>query len=513
MRRSNLFHNNPLVPVALSLVAGIYVGDSLLFHVTTSCWFAVIYILLAVCYVIFRRPLLQSVLLNVSVFCLGCMLISRTEDTFPVVYPEEETDYDAVVASEPEERGRVMRFDIIITSGPYVGRTVKASLLKDTVACRYSGIMAGDGLKVRSLLRPPSNIHGSDFDYVTYLKANGISGQTFIYYRNWEKASVDVSCISAVRRARIVFLRYRHRLLEQYRSFGLDGQELAVVSAMTLAHRADLSPELRNAYSLSGVSHILALSGMHLSVIYFLLSIIFSGGRFTLLRELMIIILIWAYVFVVGMPISVVRSAIMISAFSFAAVIGHDRASLNILSLAALIILIANPFSLYDVGFQLSFLSVASILILYKPVVGIVSVKFRLSHRIFSWFWSLTVMSFTAQLVTAPLVVYYFGTVSFVSLLSNVVAVPAVTVILYLALSALVLCFIPAVQHLVVSLLIKVVVCLNAYLFWLSSMPGSSLSGIHINIFQLIGIYVIIFSLVILCRIFYRRYFYSVLSM
>lgn len=206
MRRSNLFHTNPLVPVALSLVLGICVGNSLLFHVTTSCWFAVIYILLVVCYFIFRRPLLQSMLLNVSVFCLGCMLISRAEDTCPVVYPEEETDYEAVVASEPEERGRVLRFDMIITSGPYIGRTVKASLLKDTVACRYLGIMVGDGLKVRSLLRPPSNNHGSDFDYVTYLKTNGISGQTFIYYRNWEKAYVDVSSVSTVRRARNGYL-------------------------------------------------------------------------------------------------------------------------------------------------------------------------------------------------------------------------------------------------------------------------------------------------------------------
>lgn len=513
VRPVNLFENHPLAPLAISLVMGISVGHGFLSHVTTSFWLAAIYVLIAACCVVRRHPKLQSVLLTVSFFFLGCMLICRAEENFLVVYPEEETGYDAVVASEPEERGRVLRFDMIITSGPYSGRTVRASLQKDTVECRYRDITVGDGLSLRSVLRPPSNFRESGFDYVRYMKANGISGQTFIYYRNWRQAAVSVSRISTVRRAAIVFLRYRHKLLEWYRSFGLDNQEFAVVSAMTLGYRAELSPELRKVYSLSGVSHILALSGMHLGIIYFLLSSLFPNGRFTFFRELLIILLVWAYVFLVGMSVSVVRSAIMISAFSFAAVLEYERASLNNLAIAALIILIVNPFSIYDVGFQLSFLSVASILVFHHPVAGIVSFKYRRTHHVFSWFWSLIIMSCSAQLATAPLVAYYFGTFSFVFLLSNIVAIPAVTVILYLSLTALALSFVPAVQHLVVALLVKVVICLNAFLFWLSSLPGSSLSGIHINVFQLMGIYVIILSLVILCKIFYRRYFYTVLSM
>lgn len=513
VRHTVLFHNYPLVPLALSLIAGISVGHGLLSHATTAFWFAVIYGLIVACWFVRRHPRLQTLLLLSAVFSLGGLLINMAEDDYTVVCPEEEADYEAVVASEPEKRGRVLRFDMIVTSGPYSGHIVRASLLKDTATCRYREITVGDGIVARSTITPPHNFRDAGFDYVTYLKANGISGQTFIYYRNWAKSSVDIDPISTVRRARLVFLRYRHNLITRYRALGLDGQTMAVVSAMTLGYRSEISPELRETYSRSGVSHILALSGMHLGIIYFLLTTIFFGTRFTILREVLIVILIWTYVFLVGMPVSVVRSAIMISAFSFAVALEHDRTSLNVLAIAALSILVVSPFSLYDVGFQLSFLSVAAILTLSRPIHGLISAKFLGRHRILSWFWSLVTMSCCAQLATAPLVAHYFGTVSFVFLPANIVAVPAVTVILYLSLTALAVWLIPAVQHLVVSLLIVVVTGLNDYLLWLSSLPCASLSGLHVNIPQTVCLYVIIVALGLLCKIIYRRHFYTVLSM
>jgi len=224
------------------------------------------------------------------------------------------------------------------------------------------------------------------------------------------------------------------------------------------------------------------------------------------LREALLVVSIWFYVFMVGMPPSVVRSAIMISVYSIVGLTGRDRMSLNVLAFAALLMLVANPFCLYDVGFQLSFISVAAILIANRNIANIVSRSFLQRHRILNWLWNLLVMSCSAQLATAPLVAYYFGTVPTYFLIANIVVVPVVTIILYLSALTLALFFIPVIQKMAVMLLVFTVGSLNTFLKMVSSLPGAVITGVHINAVQLLAVYVVIISLCLLChRIFFKR--------
>lgn len=506
MNNTGIFQLYPLVPLALCLILGIISGRWLSPYVDSPVWIGVVAVSLVVGCLLRRQPVLQTHAILVSTFLTGCALISVAERNSGVRLPAGKAHYEAVVASEPVERGKTVRFDMIVTSGPLCGRTVRAALLKDTVSARYKRLGAGDGLTAYSALEPPENFRRSNFDYVTYLKAHGITAQTFIYHSCWRKSAVSLRRLTVLQRSRLSFLRLRHRLIEQYRSVGLTGQGFAIAAAMTLGHRTGISSDVRDTYSAAGVSHILALSGMHLSVIYLLLSFLFVGRRFVFLRETLLVCAIWVYVLMVGMSPSVVRSALMITIYSIVGLTGRDRMSLNALSFAALLMLVVNPFSLYDVGFQLSFLSVAAILVAHRNVARIVSLRFQQCHPLLRWLWNLFVMSCSAQLATAPLVAYYFGTVSVYFLLSNLVTIPAVTVILYLSVLMLAFFFIPALQQIVVTLLMLVVSSLNAFLLWVVSLPGAAITGIHISTVRLLAVYVVIIALCRLCCLLFRMF-------
>lgn len=469
-------------------------------------WLLTVLLSLLACFLSRRHPAFQSTLILLSSFLLGCALINVAERNHAVQLPEGKTRYAAVVASEPTGRGKIIRFDMLIASGPLRGRTVRASLLKDTVGQRYRRLEVGSGLTVYSEIKTPENFGNSAFDYVTYLKVHGVVAQTFIYYSDWSESPVCLGEVSPWQRARLSFIRLRHRLIDQYRALGLTDESLAVAAAMTLGHRTDISSELRDAYSAAGVSHVLALSGMHLSVIYLLLSFLCFGRRFAVLRETLLVVSIWGYVVMVGMSSSVIRSAIMITVYSIVGLTGRDRMSLNALAFAALLMLVASPFSLYDVGFQLSFLAVAGILILHRPVSGLIPGRVQQRFPLFRWLWQLVVMSCSAQIATAPLVAYYFGNVPVCFLLSNLVAVPAVTIILYLSILTLVLFFIPFAQQMAATLLMLVVTLLNTFLLWVASLPGAAVTGLHLNILQLIAAYILIVSLCLISRLMLRRF-------
>ena len=498
-----IFRLYPLVPLCVSLVLGIHLGFAFCASVDWLWLFGAFAAVLIVAFFVSRRPVLQSFLLLFSCALFGLWLAVLAERNVKMELPRGETSYEAVIVSEPVERGRTLRFDMIVASGPLAGRTVRASLLRDTVTCRYRSLQVGDGIKATSRFESPPNLYRSNFDYVTYLKGRGIVATTFIYYRNWRESVVSLSRLSVAQRAHISAVCCRHSLLQRFRALGLAGQDFAVVAAMSLGDKSGLSDDVVDAYSATGTSHVLALSGMHLSIIYALLSLLALGRRGGMVRECLLLFAIWAYVFLVGMAPSVLRSAIMITVYSVMGLTGRSRMSVNALAFAAIVLLVANPFVLYDIGFQLSFMAVAFIIV-FSFVFGLVPYKYQQEHPVARCVWQVFAMSLLAQLGTAPLVAYYFGRLPVYSLLTNFVAVPAATVILYASAAALVLFAVPVVRTLVALLLSFVANGLNAVLLFVASLPCASIGGIRINLLQVVLAYIVIVCLLLLLRIFIR---------
>ncbi len=300
-----------------------------------------------------------------------------------------------------------------------------------------------------------------------------------------QRARQEPPSVSRLDRSKTYFLERRAKLLDRLSESGVDGSAYAVVAAMALGDKSQLTTELRDAYAISGASHILALSGLHLGIIYTLLSLLLSRRRWQMVSQIVIIVSIWLFVFLVGLSASVVRSAVMVSIYALLSLGHRDKLSVNTLAFAAIVMLLFNPMALFDVGFQLSFMAVLTILLFYPLLESLWSQPFLLDHRLFRWLWTMLSVSCAAQIGVAPLIAYYFGRISCYFLLANLVVVPAAALILYLSLAVL---LIPSLAY----LLIYIVDTLNQLLVSIAALPGASIEGLHPTPLQVWMMYVII---------------------
>lgn len=503
------FVKHPLVPVAVMLIAGIIIADYVPWSV--GPWIAVT-AFSSVCALALKRfPVLQTMGTMLCVCLVGILLAkSRTKVAFSPRYQEE---YEAVLLSDPVERGKVARCDMLVTKGRLQECKVKAAILRDTVANAWQRLHIGDGVVACSPFEAPVNyipkngkkeLQGN-FRYTTYMRANGFVATTFIPYESWKKASIRLDGLSFVWKARLTALKWRSALAGIFRECGLDGQALAVLTAMTLGDKSMIDAELRQVYSLSGASHILALSGLHLGIIYGLLSLIGRRrNRGSIHRrplvwtEILTLSCLWGYAVLTGLSPSVVRSATMLTMLSIIHVSGRGGTSLNTLSLAAVVMLVVNPDSLYDVGFMMSFIAVAGILIITPfidsvPRWQIDGGVWRKRNRVLAkWLWSAVSVSMGAQLAVLPLVLYFFGRSSVWFLLTNLIVTPMAMIIIILAIILLFLSRIPMVSTFVAFVLGRVLDSLNCILTAIASLPGNNVLDVTLSSVEVILFYALI---------------------
>lgn len=483
----------PVLRLALFLIAGIVLGELLYGVLSFKAWFAATVVSLLLTLLAWKHCILQSVMIFITCMLFGGSLVSVELDKAYMPVPDKDMAYSAVVISQPVVSGKVIRCDLMIADVSHPVK-VKASIYRDE---RADKLRVGDGIKAVSLLEKPSGYADSDFDYGRYLLYHGYVATTFIYIDEWSKAVVDLTRLSLIQRTRIAALVFRDRLLRRYTDMGFSGQSYAVLAAMTLGDKSSLSDRLKEDYSVSGASHILALSGLHLGIIYAILSMIFLRRRWQIASQVLILLAIWTYVFIVGMSASVVRSAVMITVYSFVSLLNRNKMSLNTLAVAAVVILIVNPLYLYDVGFQMSFAAVFFIILFYRPVLNLMP-GCVMGIPVIRQIWQMMSVSLAAQIGVAPLIAFYFGRFSCYFLLTNIIVVPAATIILYGAVLMAALSFVPYLQTLLSALLLKVVVLLNSGVSFVAELPGASIDGIAIGLLQLVLIYVAIFSFSVL---------------
>lgn len=220
------------------------------------------------------------------------------------------------------------------------------------------------------------------------------------------------------------------QLAERLQQAGLDKEAMEVGSALLLGQKDGLSREIRQQYANAGASHLLALSGMHLGIIYGLLYIVlirrirYSEWKWFCLPP--VLLTIWGYALLAGMPVSLVRASIMFTLATIATLAQTDTPPLHILALTALVILLFTPEALMQPGFQLSFTSVFFILTLYLPIKDRLGIKNKAAD--------LLLLSAIAQLGTAPLSIWYFHSLPLLGALVSIVLIPLTTLIIYLGL-------------------------------------------------------------------------------
>ena len=477
--KNDPFESVPLLRLAVCLMVGIVVGE----YATIPLPLLPVFVAMVVAaLLLWKYSQVQSVAIALCFGVLGALLMQRQKESLQVAWPEGEVQYEAVVLSEPVEKNKTMTVDILLTG---CQRKLKCYLYKDD---HSRSLRIGDGLRIQSRIQNNSHWRNGTFDYHRYLEIHGFTGTTFVPSWKWQKVQISLSGLSRLERTKLYFLQLRSRLLSRW---GGDDDASAVVAAMTLGDKSALTKDLKETYAITGASHILALSGLHLGIIYALLSLLVVGRRWRMVSQIIIILSIWAFVFLVGMPVSVVRSAVMLSVYALLSLGHRDKMSVNILTFTAIVLLMLHPLSLFDVGFQMSFMAVFSILIFLPLFERVFSQEYLMSHRVVRWAWGMTAVSCAAQIGVAPLIAYYFGRFSTYFLLTNFIVVPATMLILWLSLVVLV---VPSLAY----LLLYIVGMLNTALTKIAAIPGASIESLHPSLLQVAMIYVIIASVYLL---------------
>lgn len=483
----------PLIRLAVCLTVGIVVGD----HVAVGWLLLPIFMaMVVVALLLWKHEHWQSIAIALCFVVLGWLLMERQKASLMVDWPEDEVSYEVVVISEPVEKPKTMAVDVLLTES---GRKLKCYLYKDD---RSRALHIGDGLLLQSCIEVNSEWRRGSFDYRRYLEIHGFTGRTFVASWKWQKAKVSLVHLSRIERMRLTFLKYRNQLLSRLHSpvaanssiFPLPSSfpdAYAVVAAMALGDKSALTQELKDVYSVTGASHILALSGLHLGIIYTLLSLFVFRRRWQVLSQMVIILSIWTFVFLVGMSTSVVRSAVMLSVYALLSLSHRDRMSVNTLAFTAIVMLMISPMSLFDVGFQMSYMAVLSILLFVPLMESVFTAKYLMSHRVVRWLWGMVAVSLSAQIGTAPLIAYYFGRFSCYFLLTNFIVIPAAMLILYLSLVVLI---VPSLAY----ILFDIVAVLNSLLTKMALIPGASIDNLHPTKTQTTMIYVIIVAVYLL---------------
>ena len=295
-----------------------------------------------------------------------------------------------------------------------------------------------------------------------------------------------------VHNAKVHALEVREKLLKEQAFWNVDEEARGVIAAMTLGDKTTLSKELKGTYSRVGASHILALSGLHLMIIYSIVTLVIGWHRYHIVTQSITVLAIWAFALLAGLPTSVVRSAFMISIYALLSLGYRERMSVNTLAFVAVVLLVVNPLSLYDLGFQLSFTAVLSILLVHPLINGLIAADVQQRHRWQSTAWGLVTVSVAAQIGTAPLVAYHFGRFSTWFLLSNFIVIPLAWLILCFTLLCLAFSWWSWAAGTLTVLLVWLTSAMNHALGWVAQLPLSSIEGIRLSAIQLLLIYIII---------------------
>lgn len=211
----------------------------------------------------------------------------------------------------------------------------------------------------------------------------------------------------------------QQRLLGSLDSLCLSDAEKSVLGTLTLGYAQAMDREIRSRFSVTGVAHILSVSGFHVAIICGFLSLLLSflprGKPFKWMKYVLTVGLLWVFVAVTGLAASSVRSALMLSLYLTGSILRRRTDGYNTLAAAAFCMLVYEPFYLFDIGFQLSYIAVFFIIYLQPRLQALIEVR----NPVLAIPWGWITVTLAAQIGTTCLCLYYFGQFSTVFLLTN----------------------------------------------------------------------------------------------
>lgn len=514
MQTAEYIRNYPLIRITLAYIAGIGIvsftpnfNNSLLLTVFCSL------ILVSIVWLITKNNRALSFIYKGMFFYIVFVLAGIFNYHLSHQYynfPKGEMYYSGVVESSPVFKERSIQTDCRIMSME-TGENIiplyeKVRLYLEPDTARPVPVV-GDSLiftgQLNKIINPGNP---GEFDYSGYMKHLGI------YYSGYiTKTDYYIGGNSG--RFRIIRLStfIQDQLILCFKRYGIKNNELAVLSALTAGNRNYLEQELRESYAAVGAMHILAVSGLHVGILYLLLASLFGNrnqkGYFRLIRTLVILAVIWMYAFITGLSSSVLRASLMFSLFLIGKNLRRQVDSYNILAASALLILLINPSELFKVGFQFSYLAVLGIIFFQPKLEQLIFIRNGFIDRI----WQLVTVSIAAQLITFPLSLYYFHQFPVYFWLTNILVIPLVWLIMATAILFSALIPVTFLMPFIAGILNVLLKILNLAIILIGELPYSTITEIRFNTVHLLAFYC--FLLILMIIIVQKSYRYIIHSL
>ncbi|MFK2818510.1 ComEC/Rec2 family competence protein [Flavobacteriaceae sp. LMIT009] len=351
-------------------------------------------------------------------------------------------------------------------------------------------------------LIPPLNPY--QFDYKNYLKKKHIYHQLFLSNKELFKVSTNKHTIFGHASLLREFINIK---LEK---FNFHPDQLAIINALLLGQRQDISSEIYNSYTQAGAIHILAVSGLHVGVILMLLNILFrpiellKNGK--VLKTILIIIILWSFAIIAGLSASVVRAVFMFTIVAIAMNFKRPTNIYNTLAISLFFLLLIKPTFLFDVGFQLSYLAVFAI-VTFHPII---SKLWLPSNKAFKFIWNIFVVTISAQFGIIPISLFYFHQFPGLFFISNLVIIPFLGIILGLGILVFVLASINLLPQVLASLFAKTIGKMNTFVAWVADKEAFLFKHISFDLHHVIISYLFI---ALALYTYYRRSFQSVITL
>lgn len=408
-------------------------------------------------------------------------------ETAPTHYKGVVQDY---VLQKPGYQSTVLEVEEVKVNGSWRKAIGKVQLSVPHDSDQAYELNYGDVLLVKGAPQevvPPLN--PNQFNYKAYLANKNIFYRHYLQPLQYQKIASDPP--NTILYYSIQLRRQLDELLHERVG---EKREYAIASALILGVKDELDNSIRQAYADTGTMHVLAVSGLHVGLIYSVLMLVLA--RFTATARqrwvgaILVLLALWLYAFVTGLSPSVLRAVLMFSLVTVGLALRRRTVIYNTVAFAAFVLLYLNPYNLLEVGFQLSFLAVLGIVYLQPKIYELLEVR----NRVLTFIWTYFTVALAAQLATFPLGLYYFHQFPVYFWLANIVVVPAAMLVLWSGVVALAFSWVPVLSWLLFQVHFWLIWLMNEFNLWVQRWPQSVLTGIDISVWQTYLLYFLLLA-------------------
>ncbi|MDR1984527.1 MAG: ComEC family competence protein [Prevotellaceae bacterium] len=386
---------------------------------------------------------LWGVLIFCNLFLLGAEIMKNRQHETTLLL-DKQTFFNGIIIDKPDIDTRFTRLTLQVkayrdSSENWIAADEKTFIYVPTDSIS-SALELGDVLMFKATFfanSPPKN--PEEFNYAYYLARRNFFATAFVSVDDYKK----------IRHENLWFekaiLDIQTAMFDCFGNAGIEGDNFAVLRALIIGDKELLSDEIISSYSVAGAMHVLAVSGLHVGLVYAVLFFMLRAlnerrfGKF--IKAIIIFAGLWLYAALAAFSPSVCRACVMLSFVLYGDVFGKKINIYNSLAASAFFLLIINPYNIFEVGFQLSYSSVIAIVyfqpLLYKTI--------HIRNKILDYIFALATVSIAAQIGTSGITIFYFHTFPNYFLVTNILIIPDVTVIMFIVAAMLMLSWVPII--------------------------------------------------------------------